>query len=304
MQYSLYINQKKATEWGLTPQQSILFSFLYELPSWAECHIISGIPYYYITKKKILAELPLLNSKPDTVYRWIRTLSALGLINIIQQGTASLVGITQKGSSWNREASIQSKRADLGCSSEVPDRDPSLPGCASDMTSDAHPTNHYTNNQITKPYHQVVIPEKGFDGDQINEYLDLVVKPISQGKKDPQGYFETVRSRLLQHGLSSRDLAQLASIRRMEIKDDLPPPPDIKQPIVSESWENAMKALKNTLGETCFDLWISPLRCVRDDTVIELIGIDRFFCAHIKTNFLERIRDELPGKEVLISPEI
>ncbi len=246
----------------------------------------------------------MLNSKPDTVYRWIRTLSNLGLINIIQQGTTSLVGITQKGSSWNREASIQSKRTDLGCASEVSDGDPSLPGCTSDMTSDAHPTNHYTNNQITKPYHQAVFPGEEFDGDQINEYLDLVVKPISQEKKDPQGYFESVRSRLLQHGLSSRDLAQLASIRLMEISDDHPPPPDTEQPIVSESWKNAMKVLRKTLGETSFDLWIAPLRCVRDDTVIELIGIDKFFCAHIKTNFLERIRDALPGKEVLIRPEI
>jgi len=134
--------------------------------------------------------------------------------------------------------------------------------------------------------------------------LELVVKPISQGKNDPQGYYESVRSRLLQHGLSSRDLAQLASIRSMEAKETRPSVPDHRPTIVSESWENAMTILKNTLGENEFSLWIFPLRCLRDDTIVELAGPDRFFCAHIKAHFLEKINEALSGREVCIRPEI
>jgi hypothetical protein len=308
MKYNIYLNQQKATEWGITPQQAILFSYLHDLHSWADCYIVSGIPHYYITKQKIITEMPLLNCKPDTIYRWIKQLSELGVIHIIHKGIGSLIGITKKGATWNSEISSRQMGISHGYGSEGVDANPTLLGSVSAKTSDIHPTNNNTSNNNTKTDHHLpfaIEQQKGGGGEfEIGEYLELVVKPISQGKKDPQGYFESVRSRLLRHGLSGRDLAQLASIRLMEIKDDRLPPPDLRPTIVSESWENAVKVLKKNLGENYFNLWIAPLRCVRDDTVIELTGIDRFVCAHIKANFLERIRDELPGKEVLIRPEI
>ncbi|MBU1650566.1 MAG: hypothetical protein KKF37_14590 [Proteobacteria bacterium] len=306
MQYSIYINQTKAIEWSLTPQQSILFSFLYELPSWADCHIISGIPYYYITKKKILAELPLLNSKPDTVYRWIRTLTTLGLIRIIQQGPVSLVGITAKGAAWNREATLPPKEERVGCVSEGSDVHPRLPGCASDLTSDVHPTNHITNNHITKPYHHAIPPqiESDISQNQINEYLALVVNPMAQCKDNPRSYIESVKSRIMQSGFSDRDIVQMDSARSLSVKSQPVFQPAPRHTVVSESWETAKRLLESQIHSPDFNLWIEPLRCVRDDTVIELAGPDRFFCAHIKANFLERIQNVISGKEVHVRPEI
>jgi hypothetical protein len=306
MKYNIYLNQQKATEWGITPQQAILFSYLHDLPSWADCYIVSGIPHYYITKQKIITEMPLLNCKPDTIYRWIKQLSELGVIHIIHKGIGSLVGITKKGATWNGEMSSRQMGISHGHGSEGVDEDPTLLGSVSGKTSDVHPTNNNTNNNNTKTdHHPFAIEQKQGGGEfEIGEYLELVVKPISQGKNDPQGYFESVRSRLLRHGLSGRDLAQLASIRPMAVKESRPPGPDLRPTIVSESWENAMTILKNTLGKSCFNLWIAPLRCLRDDTVIELAGPDRFFCAHIKNHFLEQINNALSGREVQIWPDI
>ena len=302
MQYTLYINQRKATEWGLTPQQSILFSFLYELPSWADCHIISGTPYYYITKKKILTELPLLNSKPDTVYRWIRVLSTLGLISIIQQGAVSLVRITKKGADWNREATSLQKGTVLGYRSEGSDGDPRLLGCTSDLTSDAHPTNHYTSNHTTKPYHHTIATEPAQGGGEyeISEYLELVAKPAAQGKNDPGGYIESVRSRIAQNGFSDRDIAQLVSAKSLAIKKVPILQPCFRPTVDSESWETTKTILRATIRSSEFNLWIEPLRCIRDDVMIEIAGPDPLFCACIKKHYLEQIRKAFSGREVLL----
>jgi len=320
MKYNIYINQQKAVEWGLTTQQAILFSYIHDLPNWADCHVVSGISYFYITKQKIVAEIPMLNCKPDTIYRWMKKLLEIGVIQVMQNGMGNLIRITKKGATWNGE--VNSQQIDFtigsvsgkannspikpGYTSKASDENPTLLGCRSNKTPDVHPTNNNTNNNNTKTdHHPSAIEQKQGGGEfEIGEYLELVVKPISQGKNDPQGYYESVRSRLLQHGLSSRDLAQLASIRSMEAKETRPSGPDLRPTIVSESWENAMTILKNTLGENEFSLWIVPLRCLRDDTKIELAGPDRFFCAHIKAHFLEQINEALSGREVCIRPEI
>ncbi|MFT0137376.1 hypothetical protein ACEK07_04940 [Alcanivoracaceae bacterium MT1] len=36
MQFSLLINQEWALAWGLNAQQTMLFAFLYEVPSWTK----------------------------------------------------------------------------------------------------------------------------------------------------------------------------------------------------------------------------------------------------------------------------
>ena len=102
MKYSLYINQVKAIEWGLNPQQAILFSFLYELPSWANSEIINGEPYYWVTKPKIIEELPLLTDKPDTIKRLIKQLEEKGLVSRAVKDKCRLyVKTTKLGKTWN-----------------------------------------------------------------------------------------------------------------------------------------------------------------------------------------------------------
>lgn len=135
MQYNININQLEACEWGLNLQQAFLFSFLYELPSWAECHVIAGISWHRIAKSKLIKELPILTSKTDTIYRQMRGLSDVGLIEVNQQGAVTLVRITHKGASWNR---------DLGNKSEGSEKNPPLPGKVSASSSEKNPTYHST----------------------------------------------------------------------------------------------------------------------------------------------------------------
>lgn len=89
-------------EWDLTCPEAVLFAFLFTLPSWAESRVIDGTVHSYIAKAKILRELPMLTDKPDTVYRHIKKLSDKGLVNVVRQGGAMFIAITEKGQSWNR----------------------------------------------------------------------------------------------------------------------------------------------------------------------------------------------------------
>ena len=74
MRFYNTINNKKSIEWGLNIQCSYLFSWIYELPSWANKVIIGSDVYYFASKNKIIEELPLLTDKLDTVYRYLKIL--------------------------------------------------------------------------------------------------------------------------------------------------------------------------------------------------------------------------------------
>lgn len=102
MQYSIYINQPKALEWGLNLQQAALFSFCYELPSWADEKVINGACYYWISKSYLTKKMPILTDKPDTIKRLLRQLSNFGLIDrqVIDK-TRLYVRVTDKGRGWN-----------------------------------------------------------------------------------------------------------------------------------------------------------------------------------------------------------
>lgn len=102
MQYSIYINQERALEWGLNASQAILFGFLYEVPSWADPSVIDGQTFFRIAKSKISEELPLLTDKPDTVYRLMKALVDTGLIKKVVHGETTYIKITAKGALWNR----------------------------------------------------------------------------------------------------------------------------------------------------------------------------------------------------------
>ena len=97
MQYTITINQPKALEWGLNAQQTLLFAFVYEYPSWANpIKTDTGI-YFALSKAKIVDELPLLIDKPDTAYRLLAGLCDTGLIELC----ADVFRLTEKGREWN-----------------------------------------------------------------------------------------------------------------------------------------------------------------------------------------------------------
>lgn len=101
MQFTITINQAKALEWGLNAQQALLFAFVYECPSWAKLTQTAEGDFYALSKAKILEELPLLTDKPDTVYRLLKQIAAVGVIDLSSTADVTLVRLTPKGRHWS-----------------------------------------------------------------------------------------------------------------------------------------------------------------------------------------------------------
>lgn len=162
MQYTITINQAKSVEWGLNAQQALLFAFVYECPSWARMMRTDGGEFYALSKAKIIEELPILTDKPDTAYRLLKQLDAIGLIEISHTATITLVRLTRKGREWNRKLDGSEKYptshlAEVGKISDVPrkkirptsEKNPSQGRKKIRAGSEKSPTNHETSNQVT-----------------------------------------------------------------------------------------------------------------------------------------------------------
>ena len=155
MQYTITINQPKALEWDLNAQQTLLFAFVYECPSWANpIKTDSGI-YFALSKAKIVEELPLLTDKPDTAYRLLKALRDAGLIELSSTSSITLIRLTEKAKEWNRKIDGSEKyptskaldgRRKIRSTSE---KSPSKVGKKSEPRSEKSPTNQDTNNQGT-----------------------------------------------------------------------------------------------------------------------------------------------------------
>ena len=74
MQFLTTINNAKCLEWGINGTQGALFSLLYEINAWAKEEIIDNKVYYFISRNKILDEMPLYYEKTDTIYRHLKVL--------------------------------------------------------------------------------------------------------------------------------------------------------------------------------------------------------------------------------------
>lgn len=143
MQYTIFINQPRALEWGLNPQQATLFAFLYECPSWCNAVSQDDQVFFAISKKKIIEELPLLTDRIDTAYRMMRALQEKGLIVLSSTNSITLFRLTEKARDWNRK-------------SDGSEKNPSRVGKKSDQGrkkirdgSEKNPTNQNTSNQST-----------------------------------------------------------------------------------------------------------------------------------------------------------
>lgn len=148
MRYSTTINNLKSNEWGLTIQQAYLFSWFYELPSWANKVMIENEIFYFASKNKAVEELPILTDKTDTMYRYYRQLEELGLVVIKKIDGKDYIALTTKAKDWNFSKS------------EYSENNPSIVGNLSENNSDLNPTynNINTNNNI-KENKQILFSE-------------------------------------------------------------------------------------------------------------------------------------------------
>jgi len=104
MKYNININQKPCVDNGISLKASILLDLFSELSSWASAQVFSDGVYYYLAYSKILIELPLVFSKKDTVYRFVKELKEKGLIEQCKKGTTqqNFIRLSKKGKAMLR----------------------------------------------------------------------------------------------------------------------------------------------------------------------------------------------------------
>lgn len=168
MKYTLTINQNRSVEWELTASEAIVFSWLYELPSWAEKLILEDKTYYFGSRNIACKELPIISDKADTMYRLYKSLEKKGLISMVILQKKDYIAITEKGKQWHYDNELPSNgKKSEETRNEIRE------------SSEINPTNKYTNDKdiSNKPNKE---EEKKEWRDSFEVYLALVNK----GKQD------------------------------------------------------------------------------------------------------------------------
>ncbi len=146
MRYTSTINNLKCVEWGLTLSQAFLLDILIISDLWAKRETIDGVDYRWVSRNKVLDEIPHAYKTADTVYRSLRDLADKDVIEYKKLGKKDLIRFTEKGKEWVFcQSGFESK---LGNKSELHDNseiNPNKLGNKSDNNSDSNPTYNGTN---------------------------------------------------------------------------------------------------------------------------------------------------------------
>tara|TARA_R110001606_G_scaffold364986_1_gene519675 strand:+ start:10250 stop:11113 length:864 start_codon:yes stop_codon:yes gene_type:complete len=151
MKYNSTINNVKCLEWDLTLSQAFLLDLLTYAPHWAQTEKLDGIDYYWVSRNKVLDEIPNAFKTADTVYRALKELHQKGVIEHQKLGRKDMVRFTEKGREWvfKTEPMPDTK---LGNKSELcqkSEKNPSKLGNKSEkqpQNSEINPTDNTTNS--------------------------------------------------------------------------------------------------------------------------------------------------------------
>ena len=214
MKYFISINQKRSVEWELTTSEAVVFSWLYELASWAEKLIYNGNTYYFGSRSIACKELPMVTDKPDTMYRLYKSLEKKDLISMITLEKKDYIALTEKGKFWYYEDELPS----LGKKSEEIRNEIR-------ENSEKNPTYQYNNNKYinnqednNKERIDKSIPKKGFDfkralldlgidEDIVNDWL-LVRK--QKKATNTETAFKRIKNEIALSGISANECITLA----------------------------------------------------------------------------------------------
>ena len=105
MRFTVYFNQARMLEWGLNPNHAALVSALNQVHTWAELSMIGNKPFFWVSRQRVMEELPGFFTKADTVYRAFRELAAKGLVEYIKHDGKDMVSLTDKIKLWNVQPS-------------------------------------------------------------------------------------------------------------------------------------------------------------------------------------------------------
>jgi len=101
MKYTITIDIPRSHEWSLSLSESVLFAFLYTVPSWADQIQADGKSWYFASRNMVIDQVPIISDKPDTIYRLFKSLQEKGLINWMKVGDRDYVSLTEKAKTWN-----------------------------------------------------------------------------------------------------------------------------------------------------------------------------------------------------------
>jgi DNA-binding transcriptional ArsR family regulator len=187
MKYNLHVNQKRALELGINSiNQAHVFDLLSCSQLWAKPEILNGEVFYWVARQRICEELEILSLKPDTVYRHLKSLNELKLIEYKKLGKKDLIQITTLGKSY-----YVGNRSELDKNPEI---DPSKFGNRSENNSEIDPTYNTTNTNhttIDNNNAESKIPSVFFTKKEVREENERVAKAqrdyckeITENKKE------------------------------------------------------------------------------------------------------------------------
>lgn len=139
MRWTLNVNQKQSLSLGIKNiNQSIILGLVCECHSWAEAILIDGQVFYWTSRQSFTKELPLLDLKADTIYRHLKTLEQLGLIEYKKDGKKDCVRLTKLGKTY-----YVGNESEKDENSEM---NPKKLGNESENNSEMNPTYPYTKS--------------------------------------------------------------------------------------------------------------------------------------------------------------
>lgn len=104
LKFYVGFNQLKAKEFGLqNVNQAHVFDLLFSASAWASPVTLAGELFYWVDRRKICDELEFFDLKPDTVFRHLKGLASLGLIDYQKSGRRDCVRITERGREYQFE---------------------------------------------------------------------------------------------------------------------------------------------------------------------------------------------------------
>lgn len=148
MKFSLHVNQKQALELGIkNMSQAVIFDLLTGVATWAAPEIIDNEVFYWVSRQRICTELPLLDLKPDTVYRYIKALAEIGVLEYKKVGKKDCIRIAEKGQIYY--VGKFSENDDFTMSENNPKNGFPYVGKKSEINSENNPTYKTTKKQIS-----------------------------------------------------------------------------------------------------------------------------------------------------------
>lgn len=118
MKYSINIDQINSIEWGFNLSEAAVFTYLFNVPTWADHILINGKSFYFAARQKTCQDVPLISEKADTIYRIYKTLHEKEVIEYLKHMGKDCMRITEKGKAWNSEK-FPNTAIELGNKSEL-----------------------------------------------------------------------------------------------------------------------------------------------------------------------------------------